>query len=43
MAGDVPNVVPEYGKVWLWLRDPQRAEVDALLARVRALAPGPPR
>jgi aminobenzoyl-glutamate utilization protein B len=39
-GGDVPNVVPEYGKVWLWLRDPQRAEVDALLARVRALAAG---
>ena len=39
-GGDVPNVVPEYGKVWLWLRDPRRAEVDALLARVRKLAEG---
>ena len=39
-GGDVPNVVPEYGKVWLWLRDPQRAEVESLLARVRKLAEG---
>lgn len=39
-GGDVPNVVPEYGKVWLWARDWQRAEVDALLARVRKVADG---
>jgi aminobenzoyl-glutamate utilization protein B len=39
-GGDVPNVVPEYSKVWLWLRDPQRAEVDAMLVRVRKLAEG---
>jgi aminobenzoyl-glutamate utilization protein B len=39
-GGDVPNVVPEYGKVWLWLRDWKRAEVDDLLTRVRKLAAG---
>ena len=39
-GGDVPNVVPEYGKVWLWLRDSQRSEVEALLVRVRKLAEG---
>src|SRR6185295_13085285 len=39
-GGDVPNVVPEYGKVWLWLRDPARAEVESLLGRVRLLAAG---
>lgn len=39
-GGDVPNVVPEYGKVWLWARDWQRSEVDALLARVRKVADG---
>lgn len=39
-GGDVPNVVPEYSKVWIWLRDWQRAEVDGLLARVRKLAAG---
>lgn len=39
-GGDVPNVVPEYGKVWLWARDWKRSEVDALLARVRKVAEG---
>jgi aminobenzoyl-glutamate utilization protein B len=39
-GGDVPNVIPEYAKVWLWLRDWQRAEVEALLQRARKLAEG---
>ncbi len=39
-GGDVPNVVPEYGKVWLWARDWQRAEVELLFARVRKVAEG---
>jgi aminobenzoyl-glutamate utilization protein B len=39
-AGDVPNVVPEYARVWLWVRDWQRTEVDGLLARVRKLSEG---
>ncbi len=39
-GGDVPNVVAEYSKVWLWLRDWKRTEVDDLLARVRKLADG---
>ena len=39
-GGDVPNVVPEYGKVWLWLRDWKREEVEQLLARTRKLAEG---
>ena len=39
-AGNVPNVVPEYAKAWLWLRDIDRAEVDRLLARVRKIAEG---
>ncbi|HEX6573130.1 MAG TPA: amidohydrolase [Steroidobacteraceae bacterium] len=39
-AGDVPNVVPEYGRVWLWLRDWKRDEVEGLLARTRKLAEG---
>jgi aminobenzoyl-glutamate utilization protein B len=39
-AGDVPNVVPEYARVWLWLRDWKRTEVDQLLARTRLLASG---
>jgi aminobenzoyl-glutamate utilization protein B len=39
-GGDVPNVVPEYGRVWLWLRDWKRDEVEGLLARTRKLADG---
>ncbi len=39
-AGDVPNVIPEYAKVWIWLRDWKRSEVEQLLARVRLLASG---
>jgi aminobenzoyl-glutamate utilization protein B len=39
-AGDVPNVVPEYARVWLWLRDWERSEVEGLLARTRKLADG---
>jgi aminobenzoyl-glutamate utilization protein B len=39
-GGDVPNVVPEHAKVWLWARDWQRSEVEDLLARIRKLADG---
>jgi aminobenzoyl-glutamate utilization protein B len=39
-AGDVPNVVPEYAKLWIWLRDENREEVDRLLARIRQIAEG---
>jgi aminobenzoyl-glutamate utilization protein B len=39
-GGDVPNVVPEYAKVWLWARDGERAEVESLLVRIRKLAEG---
>ncbi len=39
-GGDVPNVVPEYSKVWLYLRDWKRTEVDSLVGRVRKLASG---
>jgi aminobenzoyl-glutamate utilization protein B len=39
-GGDVPNVVPEYAKVWLWARDWKRSEVEDLLARIRKVAEG---
>jgi aminobenzoyl-glutamate utilization protein B len=39
-GGDVPNVIPEHAKVWIWARDQQRTEVDALYARIRKIAEG---
>jgi aminobenzoyl-glutamate utilization protein B len=39
-AGDVPNVVPEHGKVWIWARDWERKEVEGLIARLRKAAEG---
>jgi aminobenzoyl-glutamate utilization protein B len=39
-GGRVPNVVPDYAKVWLWLRDTRRAGVEDVLERVRAIAQG---
>jgi aminobenzoyl-glutamate utilization protein B len=39
-GGDVPNVVPDHARVWLWLRDWKRSEVEDLLARTRKLADG---
>ena len=39
-GGDVPNVVPEYAKIWCWVRDSKRTGVDEVLARVRKVAEG---
>jgi len=39
-AGDVPNVVPDYAKVWMWVRDSKGAGVEPVLARVRQIAEG---
>jgi aminobenzoyl-glutamate utilization protein B len=39
-GGDVPNVVPEHAKVWIWARDQERTEVEALYARIRKIAEG---
>jgi aminobenzoyl-glutamate utilization protein B len=39
-GGDVPNVVPEYARVWCWLRDSKRTGVEELLARARKIAEG---
>lgn len=39
-GGDVPNVVADYARVWLWLRDGKRSEVEGLRARVDGLAEG---
>ena len=39
-GGDVPNVVPETGRVWIWARDFDRAELDGVLARLRKAVEG---
>ncbi len=39
-GGDVPNVVPEHARVWVWVRDSEHASVDELLKRVRKIAEG---
>jgi aminobenzoyl-glutamate utilization protein B len=39
-GGDVPNVVPEYAKVWMWVRDSRRDGVEAVFSRVKDIAKG---
>jgi aminobenzoyl-glutamate utilization protein B len=39
-GGDVPNVVPEYARVWMWVRDSQRAGMEEVLGRVKEIARG---
>jgi len=39
-GGDVPNVVPEYAKVWMWIRDSKRDGVESVFARVKDIAKG---
>ena len=39
-GGDVPNVVPEYAKVWMWVRDSKRSGVEDVFARVKDIAKG---
>jgi aminobenzoyl-glutamate utilization protein B len=39
-GGNVPNVVPEYAKLWLWVRDFERSGLEDVLARVRKAAEG---
>jgi aminobenzoyl-glutamate utilization protein B len=39
-GGDVPNVVPDYARVWCWVRDSKHTSVDQLVERARAIAKG---
>jgi aminobenzoyl-glutamate utilization protein B len=39
-GGQVPNVVPEYSKVWMWVRDSKREGVDIVFNRVKDIAKG---
>src|SRR5258708_30484732 len=39
-GGDVPNVVPEYAKVWMWGRDSKRVGMEEVFGRVKEIARG---
>ncbi|MEP6737086.1 MAG: amidohydrolase [Chryseolinea sp.] len=39
-GGDVPNVVPEYAALWMWVRDSKRSGVEDVFARVKEIAKG---
>ena len=39
-GGDVPNVVPEYAKTWIWIRDSKREEMDRIVERMKDIARG---
>ena len=39
-AGNVPNVVSDYAKVWMWVRDSKSAGAEAVLERVKSIAQG---
>ncbi len=39
-AGDVPNVVPEHGRVWIWARDFDRKVLDGIVERIHKAAEG---
>jgi aminobenzoyl-glutamate utilization protein B len=39
-GGKVPNIVPEYAKVWIWIRDLDRAGVKAVVEKVEKIVEG---
>lgn len=39
-GGKVPNIVPEYARVWLWIRDSNRQGVKSVLKRMRKIVEG---
>jgi aminobenzoyl-glutamate utilization protein B len=39
-GGDVPNVVPDHAKLWIWARDFERKGVDDVVARLRQATQG---
>jgi aminobenzoyl-glutamate utilization protein B len=39
-GGDVPNIVPDHAKLWIWARDFERKGVEEVLARLRTMAEG---
>lgn len=39
-GGKVPNIVPDYGKLWLWVRDSTREGVKVVVERVEKIVKG---
>jgi len=39
-GGDVPNVVPELGRVWIWARDFDRSGLDNVIERLKKAVEG---
>jgi len=39
-GGNVPNIVPEYAKVWIWVRDLDRDGVKAVVEKVKKIVEG---
>lgn len=39
-GGQVPNVVPEYAAIWMWVRDSKRSGVEEVFTRVKEIAKG---
>lgn len=39
-GGKVPNIVPEYAKVWIWVRDLDRAGVKTVVEKVERIVEG---
>ena len=39
-AGEMPNIVPEYAKLWCWVRDSSYPGVEEVMTRVRAMTQG---
>ncbi len=39
-GGKVPNIVPDYGKLWLWVRDSTREGVKIVVERVEKIVQG---
>ena len=39
-GGKVPNIVPEYAKIWIWVRDMDRAGVKTVVKKVEKIIEG---
>jgi aminobenzoyl-glutamate utilization protein B len=39
-SGDIPNVIPEYARMWIWVRDSKRTGVEEVWKRIEKIAQG---